>query len=96
MLNDKRATHLGSHDPIHPSQLDTPIHILPVQDIPIRKHGHLDGLLDRLDLPPIRQALQVPQNIPTISPTYLPHIPLKRNPPSLLTVICPFISLVLP
>jgi hypothetical protein len=50
----QQAAHLGSHDPIHPGQFNTPIDVFPVQDIPIREHGHIDGLLDRLDLPPVR------------------------------------------
>jgi hypothetical protein len=48
-----KKTHLGGHHPIHPGQLDTPVDILPIQDVPIRKDRHFDSLLDRPDLLPI-------------------------------------------
>lgn len=53
----KGDAHFCGHDSVAAGEVETLLDVVKVEDVPVRKHGHLDGLLDRSYLLPVREPL---------------------------------------
>ena len=69
ILTQRRLTlslpsHLGRHDSITPGQFQTPIHVLSIQNVPIRKDWYLYRLLHRCNGLPVRNPSSLTLHLP--------------------------------